>query len=200
MNKLSYKELFNIGIGMIIGSGVITLTGFGIAFTDVGIFFAYILAGLFFMFCMLPTLIVGITIPRTSFSYTVSKELISPIAGGIFLIVFFIGRIIMAFFGVAFADYVNSILPETAKLNDMGKSIVAIAIITLFYAFNLMGVKSATKIQRIFNLFLLISLISFSFLGLFKLMPDALTTARLFPNGISGIISASALLMFSMGG
>ncbi len=194
MKKLNYKDLVTIGLGIIIGSGVITLTGFGIGYTDTGIFLAYILAGIAFLFSMLPTLIVGVTIPRTSYSYTVSKELLSPYAGGMFLMIFFIGRIIMAFFGVAFANYVVSIIPSAPP------KLVAVGVITLFYVLNLFGVQSATKAQKFFNVILVLALGSFAVLGLLKLQPDALTTARLLPNGTSGLIQAIVLVMFSMGG
>ena len=192
--KLTFRDLVTIGLGLIIGSGVITVTGFGIGHTDTGILFAYLAAGLIFMFSMLPTLIVGVTIPRTSFSYSVTKELLHPIAGGMFLMTFFIGRIIMAFFGVAFANYVASILPNTNKL------LVGIGTITVFYLINLLGVKQATKIQKFLNIILVVALVSFSFLGVLKLQPDAFEATRLFPNGIEGFIKAVALLMFSMGG
>lgn len=194
MKSLNFKELVTIGIGIIIGSGVITLTGFGIGYTDTGISIAYVLAGLLFLFSMLPTLIVGVTVPRTSFSYTVSKELISPIAGGMFLVLFFIGRIILSFFGVSFGNYLASIVP------GVNPNLAGILVITFFYIVNLFGVESATKIQKIFNIILILALSSFAFLGLIKLQPDALTAERLFPNGMSGIISAVALVMFSMGG
>lgn len=194
MKKLGYSELVTIGVGMIIGSGVITLTGFGIGKTGTGIWLAYVLAGVLFLFSMLPTLIVGVTIPRTSYSYTVSKELMSPIAGGMFLITFFIGRIIMAFFGVAFANYIASLIPGTNTL------LVAVGIITLFYICNLFGIKSATKVQKILNVILILALGSFALLGLFKLEPDALSGVRMFPNGAAGLLSAVVLVMFSMGG
>lgn len=194
MKKLGYSELVTIGIGMIIGSGVITLTGFGIGKTGTGIWLAYVLAGLLFLFSMLPTLIVGVTIPRTSYSYTVSKELMSPIAGGMFLMTFFIGRIIMAFFGVAFANYVASLVPGTNTL------MVAVGVVTLFYICNLFGVKSATKVQKVLNGILILALGSFALFGVFKLEPDALSTARMFPNGAAGLLSAVVLVMFSMGG
>lgn len=194
MKKLGYRELVTIGLGIIIGSGVITLTGFGIGHTDTGVGLAYILAGILFMFSMLPTLIVGITIPRTSYSYTVSKELLSPVAGGMFLMIFFIGRIIMAFFGVAFANYVVSIIPNAPATP------IAVGIVTLFYIFNLFGVQTATKVQKFLNILLVLALGSFAVLGCMKAMPDALTVERLFPNGFGGLISAVAMFMFSMGG
>ncbi|MGL5625276.1 hypothetical protein, partial [Cetobacterium sp.] len=194
MKNLNFKELVTIGIGIIIGSGVITLTGFGIGYTDTGISIAYILAGLLFLFSMLPTLIVGVTVPRTSFSYTISKELISPLAGGIFLMLFFIGRIILSFFGVSFGNYLASIVP------GVNSNLAGILVITFFYIVNLFGVESATKVQKIFNIILILALSSFAFLGLIKLQPDALTMQRLFPNGMGGIVSAIALVMFSMGG
>ncbi|WP_117233618.1 APC family permease [Vibrio maerlii] len=192
--NLGFKELVTIGLGLIIGGGVITVTGYGIGYTDTGISLAYLVAGIAFIFSMIPTLIVGLTIPRTSFSYTVTNELMSPFAGGMFLWIFFIGRIIMAFFGVAFASYVTSILP------DLNATYVAVGAITLFYVINLLGAQSATKIQKVLNVVLIVALVSFSALGIMKLQPDALTAERLFPNGSDGFISAVTMLMFSMGG
>lgn len=191
---LGFKELVTIGLGLIIGGGVITVTGYGIGYTDTGVSLAYLVAGLAFMFSMIPTLIVGLTIPRTSFSYTVTKELMSPFVGGMFLWIFFIGRIIMAFFGIAFASYVTSIFP------NLNATYVAVAAVTLFYAINLLGARSATNIQKVLNIVLILALVSFSVLGTMKLQPDALTAERLFPNGSDGFISAVTLLMFSMGG
>ncbi len=194
MKGLGFRQLITIGLGIIIGSGVITLTGFAIGLTGTGASLAYIVAGIVFLVSMLPTLIVGVTIPRTSFSYTVSKELLSPKMGGLFLIIFFYGRIIMAFFGIAFANYVLSLAPSAPFY------VIAVGIITLFYVVNLFGVGNATKVQTIFNFILLFSLLSFVVLGLFKLEPDALSTSRMFIGGLDGFVKAVALLMFSMSG
>lgn len=193
MKKLKLGDLLALGFGFMIGSGVIALTGYGIGHTDTGILFAYPLAGIFFLFCMIPTIILGATIPRSSFSYVISKELLGPVAGGMFILLFSCGRIVMGFMGVSFANYLATIVDGVPIVPT------AVIVVTIFYIIQLLGVNAVLKVQKAMNVLLFVALGTFVLFGLMKLRPDAFTAARLLPNGGMGMINAMLVIMFSMG-
>ncbi len=191
---LTLKDCLSIGVGLIVGGGVITLTAFGIQYTGTGIFLAYIVAGIVFLTAMLPFIMVGLTIPRTSASYFYTSHLMAPMAGGLYLMSFFVGRVVMSFLGMSFAYYFVQLVP------GWDAHAVAIGVVSLFYLLNLFGVKTVAKVQTVLNVILLSSLVLFIVTGVSHVKGDTFSLAYQFPNGWEGFVRAVALVMFPMGG
>ncbi|AEF85062.1 putative amino acid transporter [Treponema primitia ZAS-2] len=196
--KLSFFATLTMATGFTIGSGIITQTGIGIAMTGRSIFLAFPVAAILYLICFRPIIILSSVLPSTSASYVYTKTLLSPEAGGLYVYIFFLGRITIAIFGISFVQYLSSIVPIFG--DPILSKITAIGVLSLFFIINLFGVKMASIIQNTMFFILLAGLVTFVFFGIGKISPNFFSTATLFTNGFKGFYSAVSLLFFAVGG
>ena len=146
-SKLSLIETISLAVGFTIGSGIITQTGIGIGMTGRSIFLAFLVSAVLFLISFRPLFMMSTLLPRTSAAYTYSKELIHENVGIFYAYVYFLGRLTIAIFGISFAQYLASLLPALA--GEIPQRLVALSVLTLFFAVNLFGVKAAAKLQNV---------------------------------------------------
>ena len=195
MKKLTFSELFAIGIGFTLGSAVFSLTGVAAMGTGGSTFLAYIVGAFAIFFMMLPVIIAASIIPRQGVSYSLSKEAFSPAMGGFYVWIFFIGRIAMFANITAFAIFFTSVF------TTFDPRIVAAAIGIIFYITNFFGMKSAAKTQKVMNLVLFLAFACFIVFGIIHMDTAFVFNKEVFlTNGASGFFSAVATLVFCMGG
>lgn len=197
-NRLSFFETLTMATGFTIGSGIITLTGIGIGMTGRSVFVAFALCAVLFLISFRPLFIMSSVLPRMSAAYSYSKELITKEAGGLYVYIYFFGRITIAIFGISIAQYLASLIP--ALNNPVGMKVVAAGVLTLFYIINLFGIKNAAIVQNILFVILVFSLLSFVIFGIGKVEPDFFEQRVFFVNGFRGFYSAVSLLFFAVGG
>lgn len=187
-------EAMGISIGQIIGAGIMALTGIGIGLTGGSVPFAFVLASLLTIVTMMPTAIMGATIPTTGGLYRYTSRLLSPRMGFFYLLLFLIGQVTLAMYAISFAEYMQSLIPSIPF------KLVALGLLTLLYVFNLIGVNVAAKIQGIMVIVLCVSLLAFIIGGFPKVNFDVFHGTSLFTGGIRGFLTATALLSFATGG
>lgn len=197
-NKLSFFETLTMATGFTIGSGIITLTGIGIGMTGRSVFMAFAVCAVLFLISFRPLFIMSSVLPRMSAAYSYSKELITKEAGGLYVYIYFFGRITIAIFGISIAQYLASLIP--ALNNPMGMKVVAAGVLTLFYIINLFGIKNAAIMQNILFVILIFSLLSFVVFGIGKVESNFFEQESFFVNGFGGFYSAVSLLFFAVGG
>lgn len=195
MKKLTFKELFSIGIGFTLGSAVFSLTGVAAMYTGGSAFLAYIIGAVAIFFMMLPVIIAASIVPRQGVSYSLSKEAFNESMGGFYFWIFFIGRIAMLANCTAFAIFFTSVF------TTLNPNIVAGAVVIIFYITNFFGLKSAAKAQNIMNIILFLAFGCFIVAGLFKMDTAFVFNKEYFLiNGGMGFFSAMSVLVFAMGG
>lgn len=197
-NRLSFFETLTMATGFTIGSGIITLTGIGIGMTGRSVFIAFAVCAVLFLISFRPLFIMSSVLPRMSAAYSYSKELITKEAGGLYVYIYFFGRITIAIFGISIAQYLASLIP--ALNNPVGMKVVAAGVLTLFYIINLFGIKNAAIVQNVLFVILVFSLISFVIFGIGKVESNFFEQKAFFVNGFSGFYSAVSLLFFAVGG
>lgn len=197
-NRLSFFETLTMATGFTIGSGIITLTGIGIGMTGRSVFIAFAVCAVLFLISFRPLFIMSSVLPRMSAAYSYSKELITKEAGGLYVYIYFFGRITIAIFGISIAQYLASLIP--ALNNPVGMKVVAAGVLTLFYIINLFGIKNAAIVQNVLFVILVFSLISFVIFGIGKVESNFFEQKAFFVNGFSGFCSAVSLLFFAVGG
>ena len=193
-NKLTFSECYSTGFGMLVGSGIISMTGIAIGYTGSGVWLAYILAGILCLVCNAPLFIATSVVPRTSGNYH-SSLAISTNMGGLFSYLYFFGSISISFYGASFVSYFLSIVHTTIDTR-----IISLGCLSIFFVLNIFGGKKVAKAQTIMNVFLAAAWISFLILGFPKIRPENFTKANMFPNGINGLLEATTMLVFAMGG
>ena len=197
-NRLSFFETLTMATGFTIGSGIITLTGIGIGMTGRSVFVAFAVCAVLFLISFRPLFIMSSVLPRMSAAYSYSKELITKEAGGLYVYIYFFGRITIAIFGISIAQYLASLIP--ALNNPVGMKVVAAGVLTLFYIINLFGIKNAAIVQNVLFVILVFSLLSFVIFGIGKVESNFFEQRAFFVNGFGGFYSAVSLLFFAVGG
>jgi amino acid transporter len=195
MKKLTFSELFAIGLGFTLGSAVFSLTGVAAMQTGSSTFLAYIVGAIAIFIMMLPVIIAGSVVPRQGVSYSLSKEALCHSMGGFYFWIFFIGRIAMFANITAFAIFVTSVF------TTLDPKIVAAAAGIFFYITNYFGMKTAAKTGKIMNVVLLLGYAVFIIFGIINMDTTFVFNKEYFiTHGAGGFFSAVSVLVFSMGG
>lgn len=194
-----------IALGMVIGSGVVSLIGPAIAMTGRSAGLAYAGAVVLGVVLILPGVLISSTINVNGGEYRMVQKLMGKMLSGIFIWNFIVTQVALSMTSLAMGGYVNSIFPQI----DINAA--AFVTITLFYIINLFGLKFMSKVQNWLVVLLLLALGLFICVGMGKLQPGSfqISEATYFSGGVSGFISATVLLsssttshqlMFGLGG
>ncbi len=193
---LGFIDCMGIGIGQIIGSGVMVLTGIVVGLTGHGTPLAFILAAVAVIATMVPTVVLSSSIPSNGGGYYYVKTLIGEKIGFVYLGMFVITQVLIATFALGFASYLAAIIPS------VNQTLAAVGILALATIINIIGLKTAASVQNIMVALLLVSLGLFVIFGLPKVTWSELTfsSANLMPNGVKNFLVGIALLSFATGG
>lgn len=193
--KLTFSELFAIGIGFTLGSAVFSLTGVAAMYTGGSTFLAYIVGAFAIVFMMFPVIVAASIVPRQGVSYSLSKEAISHSMGGFYFYIFFIGRIANLANCTAFAIFLTSVF------TTLNPNVVAGVIAVIFFVTNYFGMKTAAKVQKILNIILFLAIACFIVFGFIHMDTIFVFNKENFlTGGASGFFSAVSTLVFAMGG
>lgn len=193
---LEFKDLMGIGIGQIIGSGIMSLTGICIAITGAGTPLAFIVAAILVICPNLVLAVLGSAVPATGGMYTYVRDYIGKKTGFFYLALLVVGQLVLAMFAITFATYMCGLIP------GLNQTLVAFAILTLCYVMNLIGVDMAAKLQNVLVVILVAAMALFIVFGLPKVNWDTFSggLSTLMPNGFLGFMTAASLLTFATGG
>lgn len=194
--QLGFIDCMGIGIGQIIGSGIMVLTGVVVGLTGHGTPLAFILAALLVICTMTSTVVLTSAIPSNGGGYYFVKRLIGPKAGFMYLGMFVLSQVLIATFALGFAQYFSALVP------GVNQTLVAMIILIVAVAINIVGVKTAAFVQNIMVACLLIALFLFAAFGLPQVdwSTMALNTQNIMPNGLKNFLTGIALLSFATGG
>lgn len=192
---LDFKDLMGIGVGQIIGSGIMALTGICIALTGAGTPLAFMLAAVLVICPNMVLAVLGSAVPATGGMYTYVRDYIGKKTGFFYLALLVAGQLVLAMFAITFATYACSLIP------GLNETVVAFVILTLCFIMNLMGVDMAAKLQNILVLVLVAAMALFVAFGLPKVNWSVFNSIdKLMPNGFISFLTAASLLTFATGG
>lgn len=186
--------MLGISLGQIIGTGVVVLTGISINMTGAGAPWAFFLA---LAIVAIPTLCIaalGSAVPKTGGNYTYVRDLLGSRTAFVYLCLLIAGQLILASFAIGFADYAKALWP------NINTTLIAACVMTCCYVANLLGLKTATRLQNLMVLALLLSLLAYIGFGLshIETYQPYFTPPQVFPNGIAGFFAAAFLLRLSL--
>lgn len=192
---LGFWDLMGIGIGQIIGSGIMVLTGITIALTGAGTPFAFILAAVLVICPNMVLAVLGSAVPATGGMYTYVRDYIGKKTGFFYLALLVAGQLVLAMFAITFATYAGDLFP------GVNTTVVAFGILTLCYIMNIMGVEMAAKLQNILVIVLVAAMALFIVFGMPKVDWSAFAGMdKIMPNGFISFLTGASLLTFATGG
>ena len=139
---LTRKDLFGIAVGMIIGAGVMTLTGIGIDRTGRSVFISYLIATFFALFFAVPSILSSSIARFKGGNYTVWSMFVGEKWAGAWIIIYFLGEMGICMYALSFAEYFQALFPSS------NPRIVAMAIATLFFVVNFFGINIMAKVEN----------------------------------------------------
>lgn len=192
-NLLNFKELMAIGIGTVIGSGIVIVTGSAIAVTGRSVWISYALAVLLGMLCIIPYVILSSVLKLRGGDYSLASVLLGKRCAGVFIYNYIIMNIALALTAKASGIYLNSLFP------NMNEKMVAIGVLSFFLVVNLFGINVMSKLQQIMTSIMLGTFAMFIVFGVMNLNTGAFDFSQpdYFLTGSSGVLSAMVMLVFS---
>lgn len=196
--KLSVAELSCYGIGNCIGSGIFVSMGTAIGFTGRSITLALVVACIVVFFAYAyKTLMSGMFVLPGG-NYSQSALLQPPLLVGVTAISTIFSGLAFAMYGLSVVEYASIIFPQ---IEPYGK-IIAIAIITLFFATTFLGGKFMGKFNLVMVGVLIVSLFVYIFAGLPKVNFSTVNpfSENYFSDGPFGFVMAVAMMSFACQG
>jgi len=180
-----------IAIGFTIGGGVFIFTGIVYKITGPFLPWAYGLAVIPVFMSMLPLAMLGAALPTIGGNYKYPSRMVSPGLAftGIwtYALASFFGQVPL--YAIGCAQYAQVYLP------NLSTTWLAIALVTLFFLINLMGVRLAAQVQGVLVLILIAALVFYAVSGLQVVQPDHFAAAA--DVKISALLLGTALLTFT---
>lgn len=196
IRNLGFWDLMAIAVGQIIGAGIMSSTGVAIGMTGTGVVLAFIISPILTIVSIFPVAILSSAVPTTGGPYRYCSRLISKSFGMIYLLLHVTSySIAVSQYALSFGAYFSSIVP------NVNQHIAAMVVLTMFYAMNLVGTKSAATINKVMSFALFGGLALFIYFGLPKVdLSYVMNPVNLFPNGPLMFISTLALLSSATAG
>ena len=190
---LGLSSVIAISIATMLGSGIFVLPGLASSSTGSALWLAYLLSGI----CILPAAVskseLATAMPSSGGTYIYLERTFGPMAGTIAGLGLWLSLLLKSAFAlVGFGAYLS-------VFTDVSIQNISLGILVLITLLNIFGVGKVS--------FILILVVSLSVLSLLGLMGTAIVTDKMnappavfMPEGISGLISATALVFVSFMG
>lgn len=189
---LTFRDLFFIAVGQIIGAGVVALTGVAIGMTGPSVVLAFLCASVLVLIVSVLIMVAGAALPTVGAYYVWSSRLGNGWLGSAVLMLILLASITLSLYGSSFGLYLHPLVPALSA-NAWG-----IVLIVLLFLANLLGLRIAAGLQVALVLVLLSALSLYAGFAMPRIDASLLTPA--FPKGVVGFLSAVFLLKFATGG
>lgn len=193
---LKRVDLFAIAIGMVVGSGMVTLIGPAMAYTGYSVWLAYLAAIIMGFFMVFPYIILSATLRLAGGPYSIVTNLGGIQAGGLICYSKLVMPILNSSFALAFGMYAHELLPMFSS------KALAIASVLLLFILNLMGMDVFAKASKIMSGILLVTMVAYVTYGLTQIRQPIFDFSgeKMFTGGVVGFMMAALLLINSANG
>lgn len=194
--KLGRFDIFSLGVGGAIGSGIFVMLGLGIACTGRSISLAVLIGCLYMLLAYLYHPIMSSMFVLPGGDYDTKTMLMGPTLTGTNAFFTYLSGMAVSAYGLAVVGYVSMIFPSVGKYEN----IIALVILSLFFLSSVKGAKFVSMLVNIMTVILLASLGLFIIFGLPQVKPGYFTDDGFFLDGGAGFISAIAIMSFACQG
>ena len=162
--KLGLFNIFSLGVGGAIGSGIFVMMGFGIAYTGRSIVLAVSVGCLYMLLAYLFHPIMSSMFVLPGGDYDMKAMLMGPTMTGFSALAAVVQGFGMASYGLAFASYFVSVFTGLADYQVL----IAALLMVAFFALSVKGTKAMATITTVITATLLVSIVVFLVVGLPK--------------------------------
>ncbi|MCU0843757.1 MAG: APC family permease [Spirochaetes bacterium] len=188
---LGLPEVSFIAIGCTIGGGIFVFTGIVLKIAGNALPLAFAIAVIPVLISMLPLAMLGSAIPATGANYKYPSRMVSPglafVGVWVYILASFFGQIPL--YAISCARYIGTLV------DGVPVEPAAVAILTVFFIVNLLGVKPAAWAQGLMVIVLIGALVFYSATGATAFNPENLS--GMFDRGAGPLLLGVALLTFT---
>ena len=194
--KLNTFDIFSLGFGGAVGSGIFVMMGLGIGHTGKSIVIALLGGCVIMLLAYMYNVVFSSMFVLSGGDYSQKAMVFSPLLTGVSGIFTVLNGFALAMYSVSIVSYAGSVFPGILPYTK----VIAITITTLFFASTIKGSKFIAIIQNIMTSVLLFSIALFIFVGIPKVKGGFFTDGDFFLNGPGGLVSAVAIMGFACQG
>lgn len=192
---MNTKDAVALSVGLIIGAGVMSLSGIAIGRTGTSVSVAYLISSVLTILVSLPLVQMAAASPTAGAGYKYASRMLGSWAGFLTAILTIPMFISLAVYSMSFAQYFLVAVPSANMY------VVAGAVLTLFYVLNLAGTNVFKHVQNIIVYVLAFALAIFIVFGLPKVdYATYFSPEKFLPFGVGGLVNSSFLLYFALYG
>ena len=191
---LGFWDLMAVGVGSIIGSGIMSLTGWGIDDTGRSVCIAFVIGGLISILARSPQIFLNSVARYRGGDYSMVGTYLGPRWTGTYSMIALLTSVTLSMYALSFADYAMPFLP------NLSRKMIALGILTILFITNTFGVNAFAKVQNAAVILLVISLTIFTAVGLTKLDGNFFEPQSFMTKGVWGLWQASVLMSYTCDG
>ena len=196
--KLGFWDLQGSAIGQIIGAGIMSLMPAAINQTGRSVVFSFLIAAVITCCGAIPILFLCSCVRLRGGTYTQMGLMAGKTFAGMATITSMM-QFSLAMYGLSLAAYIRPLFgwPESSE------KWIGLAVLTIFFVLNLMGIDAFAKIQNALVVILIGSLIMFGVMGITKVQWGTYFSNEdgyFMMEGAMGVCQAAGLLTFATGG
>jgi len=195
---LGFGDLMGAAVGQIIGAGIMSLMPSAIETTGRSVFLSFLVAAVITCCSAIPAIFITSVVKLRGGLYTQLHMVGGDLAAGVYVIIYVMSNMSVSMYGLSLASYVGDLFGWPTTYEKW----VALAILTAFFALNLIGLDVFAKVQNLLVIVLIASLIMFGVMGAPQVHWDTYFVQDQYwmPKGIMGMLRAGGLLVFATGG
>ena len=190
--KLGMLNIFGLGLGGAIGSGIFVLLGFGIGYTGRSIVLVCVGGCLFMLLAYMYNVIMSSMFVFKGGDYSQKALLFNPTMTGFSATMALVNSMAMSSYALGMVNYISAVFPGVAPFTRP----VSILIMTLFFASTLRGSRFITLLENAMTVILIGAIAIFVIFGMPQVRPDYFSNADggFFHGGFAGFVSAIAIM------
>lgn len=188
--NLGLFDIFSLGFGGAVGSGIFVLIGLGIQNTGKSIVLSVVVGCIVMLLAYFYNVLLSSMFMFEGGDYSQKAIAFNPFFTGLSGYINFINGFSIAMYAVAIVNYASIIFPQLGLYSKP----VAIVIITLLFAATIKGSKFISSLNSIMTVVLISSILLFIVMGLPKVQVGYFNDTQFFLNGRGGFISAIAIM------
>lgn len=193
---LNLFDIFCLGLGGAIGSGIFVLLGYGIAYTGRSIVLVVTIGCVFMLLAYMYNLIMSSMFKFEGGDYSQKALLFNPLMTGVSAVFTYLNGFALSMYGLAIVDYSTKIFPGIEPY----RKLIAVLIITLFFATSIKGSKFMAMVNSVMTIILLTSILVYIVMGLPQVKPGYFTGEGFYTGGVPGFFAAIAIMGWSCQG
>ena len=188
--KLGLFDVFSLGFGGAVGSGIFVLMGSGIAATGKSIVLAVIVGVFFMLLAYWYNILMASMFVFEGGDYSQKSIVFNPLLTGVSAYIVLINGLALSMYGLAMVQYASIIFPIITPYTQ----VIAIGILTFFFAATIRGAKFVAILNNMMTIVLIGSILLFITLGFPKVNANFFSDNHFFLNGLPGFIAGISIM------